>query len=139
MTPPHLFHAALTLPNPSQEKAAQDLAETERRRAVLEREQEALGKESAEAKALAQALSREKDVLDNARKCLQDEAKDVEARRARLEEFQETGQAGLEEGRGELRVAAERLEAEKEKLKASRQVNRQVADEKVRVGVWGKG
>lgn len=109
--------------NPPQEKAAQDLAETERCRAVLEREQEALGKDSAEARSLAQALAREKGVLENARKCLDDEAKEVEVRRARLEEFQETGQAGLEEGRGELRVAAERLEAEKEKLKASRQVN----------------
>lgn len=47
----------------------------------------------------------------------------LEARRARLEEMQEAGQAGLEEGRGELRVAAERLEAEKDKFKASRNVS----------------
>lgn len=47
----------------------------------------------------------------------------LEARRARLEEMQEAGQAGLEEGRRELRVAAERLEAEKDKFKASRNVS----------------
>lgn len=105
-----------------QEKAAEDLAETERRRYALQRQREALHKESTQAQALAVALARDKAVLENDRKYIDGEKAALEERRTRLEEMKQSGQAGLEEGRKELAAAVESLEAEKEKLKAASKV-----------------
>lgn len=50
---------------------------------------------------------------------LEDESAEIEARRKALEESQEVGKQQLEAGREEMRLAAERLEAEKGEIQAA--------------------
>lgn len=105
-----------------QDKAAQDLAEAERKRTALELERRALRSEAEDAHALAQALARDKAALENSRNVLEDGSRELERRRAALEELQEIGRREMDAGKGELKVATEALEREKDGVKAARKV-----------------
>lgn len=50
---------------------------------------------------------------------VEEESAEIEARRKGLEESQEAGRRELDAAREELRLAADRLEGEKEELKAA--------------------
>lgn len=96
--------------------------EAKRDRDALEEEKRRLRFESAKVQEMTQALAREKAILDTSRNCLQDERKDLEDRVRRLEEAHVSGKASLEDGRKELKMAAELLEREKDALKAAKKV-----------------
>lgn len=91
-------------------------------------ERKSLRAEADVAHDLAQAIAREKAAVENTRDVLEAESKEVENRRAALDELEQMGRRELDEGKGELKVAAEALEREKEVLKAARKV-RSIASE----------